>query len=136
MKLSNIACSVMGILALTACSPEESKAYTTTEKTQLCQAYIGQLFQKPINIIKFDKEDSKGLTYVSYTRQIDNTKWSYVCDIDSKNKTMTWAGWFQDTGNWGRWRSEDTVSLNYDKETNSTTFKVVNTGNLVKVSFN
>ncbi|HCZ9540440.1 TPA: hypothetical protein O4H64_004117 [Vibrio alginolyticus] len=113
-----------------------AKDYTTTQKTKLCKTYISQLFHRPVSIIRFDREDSQGLIYVDYIRRDDNTKWSYVCEIDSRNETMVWAGWLSDSKKWGRWRTEDKVALNYDQKSNATEFKMTTTKELVRVPFN
>ncbi|MDD1795161.1 hypothetical protein LRP50_18695 [Enterovibrio sp. ZSDZ42] len=101
-----------------------------SEKAMLCKAYIGQLFSKPINIID-NYKNQDGLVYVRYIRPSDYTAWSYVCDVSSGN--MLWAAWQVDTQEWGRWRFEDEVKLNYNKEGNKVNFKMVDTGKLVEV---
>lgn len=85
---------------------------TNTQIINACKHYIGQLFGKPVEIIKLDftKEDA-GATFaqVSYVRPDDSTKWTYVCFVNENE--ITWAS--VNNGDLGRWRWEDQGKINF-----------------------
>jgi len=102
-----------------------SKSLNIHQSVRVCKAYIGELFQKPISSISHYKTDTKGQTYVRYTRKSDNNKFSYVCSLN--NSTITWATWLKDEQIWGRWRDEDTVQLSFNKVNNTMSFNAPDT---------
>lgn len=123
--LGFMGCFVIPLLVfilLVAIQPSGSqKNLTEADMSKICKSYIGNIFSKPISIINNYK--TKGsLVYVSYIRRADNSKWSYVCDL-SGNK-ITWASWFSDTAEWGRWRTEYEAELTYDETNNTVSFEV------------
>ncbi|MCA1928701.1 hypothetical protein [Rheinheimera sp.] len=111
-------------------SSGNSKTLSQNEMAKVCKAYIGEIFGKPTSIIE-NYKNQDGLTYVRYTRNVDNTRWSYVCDMS--NGSIAWAGWMNDTQEWGRWRYEDETKLSYDQSTNSISFVMNDTGSKVVV---
>ncbi|EOX1774580.1 MULTISPECIES: hypothetical protein [Vibrio] len=128
---SNVILAGFGILFLAVIlRGEPEKQLVTSEKVTLCKAYIGEMFGKPVSIID-NYKNSDGLIYVRYVRASDKTSWSYVCDVSGGR--MVWAGWMNDTQNWGRWRFEDEVKLNYDNNSKKMVFMMPDTGNRVEV---
>jgi hypothetical protein len=100
------------------------------EKIKVCKAYIGQLFSKPTSIINnYRYEDDQ--VFVFYIRKVDQTVWRYACKFDGHS--VVWAGWWDDTNEWGRWRTEDQVPLSIDKTTNTIRFVMNRTGETVTV---
>ena len=114
---------VLGLLALMILSPTgelaKPKTLTHQEKIKVCKAYIGALFVKPVNIIEYNRSQND-LIYVRYVRKLDNTTWSYVCDLSGS--TISWAGWQKDYKEWGRWRDEDEIPYYYNKANNTVYF--------------
>lgn len=110
---------------------KSGKEYLVSEKSKICTAYIGQIFNKPTRIIE-NYRNKDGLTYVRYTRSSDSTRWSYVCDIS--NDKIVWATWLNDSKKWGRWRTEDKVNLTYNNEKNEASFKLNGRSNITQVS--
>lgn len=108
-----------------------SHAFFEKDKVALCKAYIAELFQKPVSIIKHARTDDNGLIYVSYIRKADNTLWEQVCKVEQEY--MLWSAWLKDTQEWGRWRNEDRVALHYDDQSNAVTFKLSGQENSVSV---
>jgi hypothetical protein len=129
---SNVVLAGIGALLLVGMlsGGEQDKELVTSEKSQLCKAYIGGLFGKPISIID-NYKNSEGLVYVRYIRSSDHTAWSYVCDISGGK--MVWAGWLFDSQSWGRWRYEDEVKLNYNSTSMKMAFTIVDTGKRIEV---
>ncbi len=99
-------------------------------KVALCREYIGEIFGRPVDIIK-GAIIKDGSIYVGYVREEDRTSWVYSCDFH--NNKMVWAGWFNDEKKLGRWRSEDEVTLNFNSESNSVSFRMSNKNFHVKV---
>ena len=132
----NIVFAVVGGLFLISVfngnNTTKSKDYLTYDKARLCKAYIGSMFGKSTSIIQNYKNEDN-LTYVRYVREEDKQTFSYVCEIN--NNTMIWAAYLNDTQKWGRWRTEDQVDLNYNKEKNTTSFTRVDTGQTIGVRF-
>ncbi|TGA68175.1 hypothetical protein VFES401_14840 [Aliivibrio fischeri] len=129
---SNVVWAGLGILFLIGMlsGGEQDKELVTSEKSQLCKAYIGGLFGKPTSIID-NYKNAEGLVYVRYIRSSDHTAWSYVCDVSGGK--MVWAGWLADSQSWGRWRYEDEVKLNYNSTSKKMAFTIVDTGNRIEV---
>jgi hypothetical protein len=118
------------ILAIVYLGIQQTKnEWTTQDKVSLCKAYIADQFAKPLNIMQLQRVDNKGLVYISYTRVSDNTKWDYVCEIN--DSSILWAGWVD--GNWGRWRHEDQVSINYNPQTKTASFDSIMSSESIKV---
>ncbi|RVT45306.1 hypothetical protein EMM73_13705 [Rheinheimera sediminis] len=128
--------AVFGVIAIFSIlfggdnSSDNSKTLSQNEMAKVCKAYIGEIFGKPTSIIE-NYKNQDGLTYVRYTRNADNTRWSYVCDMS--NSSIAWAAWMSDTQEWGRWRYEDETKLSYDQSTNSISFVMNDTGSKVVV---
>ncbi|WP_392342165.1 hypothetical protein [uncultured Shewanella sp.] len=118
------------VILIGSFNASSSKSLTVDDKTKICKNYIGTLFNKPVSSIN-SKGYTNGLVVVDYIRSSDSSTWSYMCDISGDK--MVWAGWFSDTGEWGRWRFEDEVVLNFDKETNIMSFVIPSTGTSVRV---
>ncbi|WP_445769155.1 hypothetical protein [Rheinheimera sp.] len=114
---------VLGLFALMILSPTgevvKPKTLTHQDKIKVCKGYIGALFVKPVNIIEYNGSQND-LIYVRYVRKLDNTTWSYVCDLSGG--TISWAGWQKDYKEWGRWREEDEIPYYYDKANNTVYF--------------
>tara|TARA_R110001592_G_scaffold156208_1_gene386488 strand:- start:2084 stop:2524 length:441 start_codon:yes stop_codon:yes gene_type:complete len=124
-------CIIFGVAILVSLfSNSKSNDFTSLQKTRLCKAYIGDLFNKPTSSIRKFKEEGD-LIYVTYVRHSDKSEWFYVCDVSSKS--MVWTGWLEDKRDWGRLREEDRVKLNVDKNAEKVTFIGPDTRNKVVV---
>jgi hypothetical protein len=109
-------------------SSTEVKDLTANDKVKLCKSYVGALFGKPTGAISHYKTDGSHI-YVSYFTNNRSEQWKYACSV--KQNEMLWAGWFSDRGEWGRWRYEDTVKLQYHDQ--KITFNMIDTGELITV---
>jgi hypothetical protein len=89
-----------------------TKALSSGDKERVCRMYIGSLFGRSFDRVNFDGYNSDtGLIYVSYTRELDSQKFKFYCDI--RNSSVVWAGWLNDSGEWGRIREEDRANIYY-----------------------
>lgn len=99
-------------------------------KVELCREYIGEIFGRPVDIIK-GSVLKDGSIFVGYVREEDSTSWIYSCNFyDNK---MVWAGWFDDEKKLGRWRNEDEVTLQYDSASNLVSFRMASRDISVKM---
>jgi hypothetical protein len=78
-------------------------------KTDICKGAIALTYNKSIHVIKLEAIDSNGTIRVYYDRQVDDSRWHFVCSF--KNNKVTYAGWDAAEQVWGRWRDDDTVSF-------------------------
>lgn len=85
-------------VVMTGCF-EKPKEYTDAEKTKVCQAYIATGFGREPEQYK-PYMLKKGVVYLRYTREFDNTEWDTACKISSKKKTIIWAGYLNDDQRW------------------------------------
>ena len=79
------------------------------------------MFGKPVSIVNHYKTDDSGQVYVKYIREADNKEWRYVCGVHPDN--IIWSGWLDYEKQWGRWRNEDRVTLDYNSTENTVSFK-------------
>lgn len=121
------------LVSLLLVSHNDNFVWTNSQKIELCKAYIGSMFGRPIKIINYYSRDDKGRVYVRYKRPSDGIVWSYSCDFNESS--MIWSGFLNDTGKWGRWRQEDRVQLRFSStHENIVFFDSPDSGKVIAVS--
>lgn len=113
--------SVVGFIKT---SSDPVPEWTESQKASLCKYYVGSIFSKSPRIIYHYRTDSNGLVYVKYNRPSDDSTWKYVCEINKNS--MRWAAFSNFTGDWGRWRNEDRVSISYSSDSDEAYFVSTN----------
>lgn len=113
----------------------QSQSWSKDQKVKLCKAYIGSMFAKPVEAIHYREADSANFITVEYVRNSDRTIWINACDFVNGGNSMEWRAYQSLYNEWGRWRTEDRVSINYNEQSNVASFVSPDTNELIKVKF-
>ncbi len=118
MRLLNLTTLIiLSSLIISACDGNKYKHFvddlSLNEKSLLCKTYIGVIFGRSPEIMDSTATGSNVIE-VTYIRDTDKSVWNNRCQFNAD--MMVWSSWIISEQKWGRWRTEDQVKLEYNKE--------------------